>query len=420
MTQQNNWQQGVWGDPNAGNAYQQTYNTPPGTQPSASGAQPAAAAPSPGAQPAAAAPSAQPGGAWQQPQAAGWQQLQDAPRQSQQEGQPAYAYVCAQPAYAQAPAGPAAPAPKKGKGWIVALVAVILFFALMFFGMASCNATLGSVMNPFGTLAEDSMGGVTTSDSIGVIELGGTIQYDGTTCSPEGLKEQLDIAERDPLIKAVVLRVNSGGGVATAGEEMSTYIREFSKPVVVSSASMNASAAYEISSQADYIFTAKTTAIGAIGTVMQVTDISGLLDKLGISIENLTSADSKDSSYGTRALTEEERAYYLHQIEQINESFIQAVAEGRNMSVEEVRALATGLTFTGTDAVENGLADEVGTLEDAIMKAQELAGCTACDVVYLQPGTDDLSELLGLMGYGSGTDLGSLLKELESNVRFEG
>ena len=80
------------------------------------------------------------------------------------------------------------------------------------------------------------------------------------------------------------------------------------KPVVVSSASVNASAAYEISSQADYIYTAKTTAIGAIGTVMQVTDLSGLMEKLGISVDNVTSADSKDSSYGTRPLTEEERA----------------------------------------------------------------------------------------------------------------
>ena len=132
---------------------------------------------------------------------------------------------------------------------------------------------------------------------------------------------------------------------------MADYVRGFSertgKPVVVSSASVNASAAYEISSQADYIYTAKTTAIGAIGTVMQVTDLSGLMEKLGISVDNVTSADSKDSSYGTRPLTEEERAYYQDQVDQINETFIQTVAEGRDMPVEDVRALATGLTFTG-------------------------------------------------------------------------
>ena len=166
-----------------------------------------------------------------------------------------------------------------------------------------------------------------TGDAVGVIDIDGTIQYDGTTCSPEGLKAQLDVAAENKHIKAVVLRVNSGGGTATAGEEMAAYVRQFredtGKPVVVSSASVNASAAYEISSQADYIYTAKTTAIGAIGTVMQVTDLSGLMEKLGISVDNIASADSKDSSYGTRPLTEEERAYYQNMVNQINETFIQ-------------------------------------------------------------------------------------------------
>ena len=195
---------------------------------------------------------------------------------------------------------------------------------------------------------------VATTNSVGVIDMAGTVQHDGTVMSPEGLKEQLDIAEENPCIKAVVLRIDSGGGTATAGEEMALYVKEFSKPVVVSSASMNASAAYEISSQADYIFTAKTTAIGAIGTAMQVTDLSGLYEKLGINVDTIASAESKDSSYGTRPLTEEERAYYQRQVDQINETFIQTVAEGRGMSVEAVRVLATGMTFTGMEAVETG------------------------------------------------------------------
>lgn len=119
--------------------------------------------------------------------------------------------------------------------------------------------------------------------------------------------------------------------MATAGEEMSTYIRDFSKPVVVSSASINASAAYMISSQADYIFTDKTTSIGSIGVIMSVTDLSGLYEKLGISVENITSADAKDSGAGNRPLTEEERAWYQDQVDQINEVFINFVAEGRDM-----------------------------------------------------------------------------------------
>ena len=252
---------------------------------------------------------------------------------------------------------------------------------------------------------------------MGVITLDGTIQYDGTTCSPEGLKAQLDRAEQNPHIKAVVLRVNSGGGTATAGEEMAEYLREFSKPVVVSSASINASAAYEISSQADYIFTAKTTSIGAIGTVMQVTDLSGLMEKLGISVDNIASADSKDSSYGTRPLTEEERAYYQAMVDQINESFIETVAQGRGMDVEAVRALATGLTFTGIDRRGERPGRRTGTLEDATEKAAELArGISSYDTVNLEPDYGDLSTLLGLLSSSQSLqDVSALLNEGESD-----
>ena len=312
--------------------------------------------------------------------------------------------------------------PKKSRGWIVALVAVLCVFGIIALGMWSCTSAVSSSFGTLGALgstATTSDVDYLTSDAVGVIDIDGTIQYDGTTSSPEGLKSQLDAAEQNPHIKAVVLRVNSGGGVATAGEEMSTYIRDFSKPVVVSSASINASAAYMISSQADYIFTDKTTSIGSIGVIMSVTDLSGLYEKLGISVENITSADAKDSGAGNRPLTEEERAWYQDQVDQINEVFINFVAEGRDMPVEDVRALATGLTFTGMDAVENGLADELGTQEAAVAKACELAGIADADTVYLQSSTSDLSRLLDIMGTEDSLDVSGTLKELENRVGLE-
>ena len=259
-----------------------------------------------------------------------------------------------------------------------------------------------------------------TEDSVAIIEIGGTIQYDGSTSSPEGLKEQLDNAEENSHIKAVVLRVDSGGGTATAGEEMAHYVNEFSKPVVVSSASMNASAAYEISSQADYIFTAKTTSIGSIGTALSITDLSGLYEKLGIKIDDITSSDSKDSSYGNRALTEEEREYYQEMVNDINETFIETVADGRGMSTDEVRKLATGLTFTGMTAVENGLADEIGTLEDACNKAAKLAGINSYETLYLYNSSSlNMYDLLDILGESSSKEeLLRQLEELNSNGSF--
>lgn len=312
--------------------------------------------------------------------------------------------------YAAAPV--AAPPQKKSRAWIVALVAVVLVFVLIAMGMHSCTSLFTSSMG-YSTSASDAVDAL-TQDAVAVITIDGTIQYDGTASSPEGLKSLLDEAEASPHIRAVVLRVDSGGGVATAGEEMAEYLSAFSKPVVVSSASTNASAAYEISSQADYIFTAKSTSIGAIGTAIQITDTSKLMDMLGINIQDITSAGSKDSTYGTRPLTDEERAYYQDMVDQINEVFIQNVAEGRGMDVEEVRALATGLTFTGMDAVENGLADEIGTKEDAIEKAADLAGMTSYAVIELDQDTDELSAMLDLLSENdvSSDAVAEALKEL--------
>lgn len=327
--------------------------------------------------------------------------------------QQAYAQAAyAQQAYAAGVNAGAASGPRKGGKAVWIVLGIILFVTVFVFtiGAMSCSHMVSSISAP----AQD-YAAVTTGDSVGVIDMAGTIQYDGTSCSPEGLRELLNEAEENPDIKAIVLRVDSGGGTATAGEEMAAYVRDFSKPVVVSSASMNCSAAYEISSQADYIFVNETTAIGAIGTIMQSSDISGLLDKLGISVDNIASADSKDSSYGTRPLTEEERAYYQELVDTINEAFINAVAEGRDMTVEEVRELATGMQFAGTVAVENGLADEVGIYEDALEKAAELGGIESFDgtydVVSLTSSPSDLSALMDLLGTSESSSTIDMLLE---------
>ena len=285
---------------------------------------------------------------------------------------------------------------KKSFGWIVAIVAIVCLFAFMAFAVKSCNDSMAR-FSSFGAPSGSSLQNL-DKDAVAILELDGVIQYDGTACSPEGFKELLDEAQDDPHVKALVLRVNSGGGTATAGEEMAEYLKQFEKPVVVSSASINASAAYEISAQADYIFVAKSTEIGSIGTAIQLTDLSGLFEKLGIRMDTITSADSKDSSYGYRSLTDDEREYYQRMIDQINDMFIQNVAEGRHMKEADVRKLATGLAFTGVDAIGNGLADAIGTREDAVKKAAELAGITDYTTTDLLFETYDLGSLSYLLG----------------------
>ena len=353
----------------------------------------------------AAQPQSQPAQTWQPPadQAVG----------AASYPQPTPAYASANPYYVQAPAQ------KKSHGWIVAIVIIVCLAALMAFGIKSCNDSMAS----FSSITSTSDYGLSSlnKDAIAVMELDGTIQYDGTACSPEGFKKLLDQADENDHVKALVIRVNSGGGTATAGEEMAEYLRQFSKPVVVSSASINASAAYEISSQADYIYVAKSTEIGSIGTAMELTDLSGLLEKLGIRMETITSSDSKDSSYGYRGLSDDEREYYQNMINQINDMFIENVAEGRHMDIKDVRKLATGLVFTGVDATQNGLADAIGTREDAIKKAAELAGITDYTTTDLRFSSYDLGELAYLFGEDRSSNQYLLkLKDLLENAEQAG
>ncbi len=309
---------------------------------------------------------------------------------------------------------------KQGKGWIVAIVIVALLCLTMMFGISSCNSMMTDMMRSTGYTSFQSEA-LTDRPSIGVIEMGGTIQYDGTTCSPEGLKAQLDRAEKDNNIQGVILHVNSGGGTATAGEEMALYVKEFSKPIVVSTAATNASAAYEISSQADYIFADKTSMVGAIGVYMQLTDLSGLYQMLGINIETIKSSDAKDAGSGSRPLTVDERAWYQKMVDQINEDFIQTVAEGRGMDVEEVRSLATGLPFTGIDGVENGLVDEIGNMDAAVSYLSQLLGHSEdLKTVKLVPTKSDLSKLIDMLGESEGdissADKQELLGKLEDGL----
>ena len=310
-----------------------------------------------------------------------------------------YAPVAPAPVTAPAAVGGTPQAkPKKTTGYVVAIVilSILLVFALGFAGCTAFTASL-DMFSSFGSLS--GRGYAITGPTVAVIDIDSTIEHGGGNCSPEGLAALLEEAEANDNIKAIVLHVNSGGGASTAGEEMSILIARCTKPVVVSSASTNASAAYEISSQADYIFVDRSTFIGSIGTAMQVADMSGLYEKLGIHYQNILSHEYKDATYGTRPLTEEEIAHYQEIVTQINEEFIKTVAEGRSMDIEAVRALATGEIFSGMQAIELGLADAIGTFEDACAYAAKLGGIEGdgYDVVNISYASYDL-DLMSLLG----------------------
>lgn len=188
----------------------------------------------------------------------------------------------------------------------------------------------------------------------------------------DDLKSLMD----DDDVKAVVLRINSGGGSAYASEQIWHYVEMLKKkkPVVVSMGGAAASGGYYISSGANWIVAEPTTLTGSIGIFGMFPDMSGLLtQKLGIKFDEVKT--NKNSGFGTpaRPFNEEEMAYLEKYIDRGYNLFRQRVAEGRHMSVANVEKIAQGRVWLGQDALKIKLVDELGGLDKAVAKAAALA-----------------------------------------------
>ncbi len=194
----------------------------------------------------------------------------------------------------------------------------------------------------------------------------------GGTVTPEEIMSQLDEAEDNPDVKAILIRVNSPGGSAAASQEIFEEIKKIEKPVVVSVSETCASGAYYISSAADKIIANRSSSVGSIGVIMQIPNYEDLYEKLGLKYTTIKQGKYKDVGSPDRPLTGEEIDLFEAQLNEIYSQFISDVAEARGMDVGEVEELATGWVFLGTEALELGLIDGIGNYKDAIEIAAEL------------------------------------------------
>jgi len=182
----------------------------------------------------------------------------------------------------------------------------------------------------------------------------------------------------DDDVKAVVFRVNSGGGSAVASEQIRHAIKliKAKKPVVVSMGGMAASGGYWISSPASYIFAEPTTITGSIGIFGLIPNVSGLVtDKLGVTFDGVTT--NKYTDYETDLVlgkdNDENMKFVQTYIDRGYQSFLNIVSEGRKMKPAEVDSIAQGRVWLATDALKIKLVDKLGSLDDAVKKAAELA-----------------------------------------------
>lgn len=253
------------------------------------------------------------------------------------------------------------------------IVIIIIAFVLI-------SALAGMFMIP-----KRSIGNTQSPENvIGVIKIEGTIMGGsgsigifGSQPGADSIIKQLREAEKDDNVEAVVLRINSPGGAAAASREIRDQVVKLGKSgkkVVASMGDVAASGGYMVACAADKILANPSTTTGSIGVIMQLQNTEELYDKLGIRTITIKSGPHKDMGSPDRPLTEEEREILQSMIDDMYDQFVSVVAEGRNMTKEEVRQVADGRVFTGRQALELGLVDQLGDFYDAVEVAKEMAG----------------------------------------------
>jgi protease IV len=225
---------------------------------------------------------------------------------------------------------------------------------------------------------------VPTEDHIAVVPVHGQIVtrdpgglFSPTMASAERIVEQLERAREDPSVKAVLLDIESPGGGIVASDHIHSEIlrvKEEGIPVVAYFGDTAASGGYYVAAPADHIIANSATITGSIGAIAIIPNLEELYEKLGIEMQTVTAGELKDMLQPSRPMTDEERAVIQGFLDETHEDFINVVAEGRDMDLDEVRVLADGRIYTGRQAVENGLVDDLGDLKYAISFTGELAG----------------------------------------------
>jgi protease-4 len=223
-------------------------------------------------------------------------------------------------------------------------------------------------------------GGTVESENVAVIVAAGEILF-GTqppgTIGGDSTAALLRRARNDDSVKAVVLRVDSPGGSSFASEIIRDEIialQDAGKPVVASMSSVAASGGYLISMNADRVFASPSTITGSIGIFGMFPTYQRTLSAIGIATDGVGSTPWTGELRPDREMSEHAKALFQLVIDDGYQDFISSVAESRDMELEEVDAIGQGQVWTGMDALNNGLVDELGGLDDAIAAAAELAG----------------------------------------------
>lgn len=295
-----------------------------------------------------------------------------------------------------------------GKRWAALILSVALFFISVVyqFAISSPDEEVDKLLSDtyFDTKVI-KQGSSFTSPTILVLDLEGIIQDIGDVPFMGSLAynhkqfiKMIEEAGEDESIDGIILRVNSpGGGVVESAEihDKIAEVREkYDKPIYVSMGNTAASGGYYVSAPADKIVAHPATVTGSIGVIMENINFAELADDLGIDFNTITSGEYKDIMSPSRPMTDDEEVILQSIIDEMYDDFVQVIVDGRNMSEAQVRDLADGRIYTGKQAKELDLIDEIGSFEDTIALMEEDMELSGAHVIQYEMGVG-LRQLFG-------------------------
>ena len=251
--------------------------------------------------------------------------------------------------------------------WILGIGLAIFGFAILFLAFAFFTFTGVVTSAAMEDSYEESTG--TGADRVAIVEL------DEPILTSDAIIRQLRKYQNRSSVKAIVLRLNSPGGAVAPSQEIFQEVKRTvgkGTPVVVSMSSVAASGAYYIACGASKIVANPGTITGSIGVVSQFTDISRLMEKVGVESTTVKSGQYKDTGSPTRPMTRDDVSQIQLLIDDVYAQFVEDVAVSRHMPVDSVYQYADGRVFTGRQAYRYGLVDTLGTLQTAIRLAATL------------------------------------------------
>lgn len=225
----------------------------------------------------------------------------------------------------------------------------------------------------------------------------GVITIEGVIVGSDPILKQLSEFKKDSRIKAIILRINSPGGGVAPSQEIYREVRKTNKTkkVIASMGSLAASGGYYIAAGADKIVASPGTISGSIGVIMEFLQLEDVLKKIGVGLEVVKTGEFKDIGSPHRKMSQRERDLVAGLAQEIQNQFVEAVAQGRNLPVETVREIADGRILSGARCKELGLVDALGNFLDAVELAKKMSGIEGdVTLVYARKGKGLLWDLL--------------------------